>query len=73
MDLSSSSNEKETISDTSHDFEFAQRLFSELNRALLGPPVDDKIIILTSYVYKVVKWNETELQDLVYGHVTFKV
>jgi hypothetical protein len=61
MDLSSSSNEKETISDTSHDFEFAQRLFSELNRALLGPPVDDKIIILTSYVYKVVKWNETEL------------
>jgi hypothetical protein len=28
-------------------FEFAQRLFGELNRAVLGPPGDGKIIVLS--------------------------
>jgi hypothetical protein len=42
-----SSDEEDLIPDTSHNFEFAQRLYGELNRALLGPPDDDKIIILS--------------------------
>jgi hypothetical protein len=45
VDLSSPSDEEEPIHDTSHDFEFAQHLFGELNRDLLGPPGDDKVII----------------------------
>jgi hypothetical protein len=44
IDLSSSSNEEDLIADTSHDFEFAQRLYDELNCAILGPPGDSKII-----------------------------
>jgi hypothetical protein len=32
--------------DTSRDFDFAQQLYGELNRGFLGPPCDDKIIIL---------------------------
>jgi hypothetical protein len=47
IDLSSSSDEDDLIADTSHDFEFAQRLYDELNRAALGPPSDGKIIILS--------------------------
>jgi hypothetical protein len=47
VDLSSSSDEEDLVPDTSHDFEFAQRLFGKLNRAFLGPPDDDKIIILS--------------------------
>jgi hypothetical protein len=31
---------------SSHEFEFAQRVYGELNRNLLGPPSDDKILIL---------------------------
>jgi hypothetical protein len=31
------------------DFEFAQCLFNELNHAFLGPPDDDKIIILSGF------------------------
>jgi hypothetical protein len=46
VDLSSSSNEEDHIPNTSHDFKFVQCLFSELNRALLGPPDDSKIIII---------------------------
>jgi hypothetical protein len=46
IDLSSSSDEEDFIADTSHDFEFAQRLYGELSCAFLGPPGDDKIIIL---------------------------
>jgi hypothetical protein len=38
--------EEDLIADTSHDFEFAQMLYGELNRAVLGPPDDGKIIIL---------------------------
>jgi hypothetical protein len=48
IDLSSSSDEEDLIAATSCDFEFAQRLFGELNRALLGPVGDGKIIILSN-------------------------
>jgi hypothetical protein len=48
VDLSSSLNEEDLIPDTSHDFEFAQCLYGELHRALLGPPGDGKIIILSN-------------------------
>jgi hypothetical protein len=34
IDLSSSSNGEDLIAATSRDFEFAQRLFGELNRAV---------------------------------------
>jgi hypothetical protein len=47
VDLSSSSEEEDLIPDTSRDFEFAQCLFDELNRALLGSPGDGKVIILS--------------------------
>jgi hypothetical protein len=46
VDLFSSSHEEDPIPDTSHDFEFTQHLYGELNRSLLGPPDDGKIIIL---------------------------
>jgi hypothetical protein len=38
---------EESIHDTTRDFEFAQHLFCELNRDLLGPPGDGKVIILS--------------------------
>jgi hypothetical protein len=38
---------EESIHDTTHDFEFTQHLFCELNRDLLGPPDDGKVIILS--------------------------
>jgi hypothetical protein len=47
VDLSSSLDEEDLIPDTSRDFEFAQCLYDELNRALLGPPGDGQIIILS--------------------------
>jgi hypothetical protein len=47
IDLSSSSDEDDLIATTSHDFEFAQRLYGELNRAVLRPPDDGKIIVLS--------------------------
>jgi hypothetical protein len=47
MVLSSSSDEEDSIADNSHDFEFTQWLYGELNRDLLGPPGDDKVIILS--------------------------
>jgi hypothetical protein len=46
-DLSSSLDEEDFIADTSNDFEFAQRLYGEPNRAVLGPPGDGRIIILS--------------------------
>jgi hypothetical protein len=46
IDLSSSLDKEDLITATSHDFEFTQRLFGELNRTILRPPGDDKIIIL---------------------------
>jgi hypothetical protein len=39
-------NEEDFIANTSRDFDFAQRLYDELNRGFLGPPGDGKIIIL---------------------------
>jgi hypothetical protein len=46
VDLSSPQGEENPIHDTTRDFEFAQRLFDELNRVLLGPPDDGKVINL---------------------------
>jgi hypothetical protein len=47
IDLSSSLDEEDLIAATSRDFAVTQRLFGELNRAILGSPGDDKIIILS--------------------------
>jgi hypothetical protein len=47
VDLPSPSDEEEPIHDTTHDFEFTQCLFDELNCDLLGPPSDGKVIILS--------------------------
>jgi hypothetical protein len=46
IDLSSSSDEDDPIAATSHDFEFAQRLFGKLNRVVLRPPGNGKVIVL---------------------------
>jgi hypothetical protein len=64
IDLFSSSDEEDLIAATSHDFEFAQRLFGELNRVILGPPGDDKIIILSdSDEEQVREENTTDTED----------
>jgi hypothetical protein len=47
VDLSSSSDEEGLLPDTSWDEEFARRLFGDLNRGVLGPPGDGKVIILS--------------------------
>jgi hypothetical protein len=47
IDLSSSSDEEDHIVATSHDFEFTQGLFGELNHVVLGSPDNGKIIILS--------------------------
>jgi hypothetical protein len=47
INLSSSLDEEDFIAATSHDFEFTQRIFGELNHTVLGPPDDGKIIILS--------------------------
>jgi hypothetical protein len=47
VDLSSSSDEGDLIADVSRDEEFARKLFGNLNRDVLGPPGDSKIIILS--------------------------
>jgi hypothetical protein len=46
IDLSSSLDEEDLIADTSHDFEFTQSLYDELNHAVLEPPGDGNIIII---------------------------
>jgi hypothetical protein len=46
IDLSSSSDEKNFIVHTSRDAELTKKLFGDLNRDILGPPGDGKIIIL---------------------------
>jgi hypothetical protein len=46
VDLSLSSDEGDLIADVSRDEKFARRLFGDLNRDVLGPPSDGKIIIL---------------------------
>jgi hypothetical protein len=45
IDLSSSLDEEDFITDVTHDFEFAQKVFGE-NRDVLGLPGDNKVIIL---------------------------
>jgi hypothetical protein len=47
VDLSSSSDEGDLINDVSWDEELTRRLFGDLNRDVLGPPGDGKIIILS--------------------------
>jgi hypothetical protein len=49
IDMSSSLDEEDFIADTSRDFEFAQRLYGELNHDFLGLLSDDKIIILSDF------------------------
>jgi hypothetical protein len=49
IDLSLSSDLEDLITATSHDFEFTQRLFGELNRDALGSPDNDKTIILSNF------------------------
>jgi hypothetical protein len=46
IDLSLSSDEENFIAHTSRDAEFANKLFGDLNRNILGPPGDGKVIIL---------------------------
>jgi hypothetical protein len=41
-----SSEEEDVIADTLRDEEIAQKLFGDLNRGLLGPPGDGRIIVL---------------------------
>jgi hypothetical protein len=47
VDLASSSGEEDFFADTSRDEELARKLFDDLNCDILGPPGDDKIIVLS--------------------------
>jgi hypothetical protein len=47
VDLALSSGEEDSIADTSRDEELVRKLFGDLNRDILGPPGDDKIIVLS--------------------------
>jgi hypothetical protein len=47
VDFSLSSHEGDLIADVSRDDAFTRRLFGDLNRDVLGPPSDGKIIILS--------------------------
>jgi hypothetical protein len=47
VDPALSSGEEDFIADTSWDEEFARKLFGELNRDILGPPGDGKIIVIS--------------------------
>jgi hypothetical protein len=47
IELSSSSNEEDFFADISWDVEFTKRLFGDLNRNLLRPPSDGKVIIIS--------------------------
>jgi hypothetical protein len=47
VDLASSSGEEDSVTDTSQDEELARKLFGDLNRDILGPPGDGKIIVLS--------------------------
>ena len=47
VDLASSSGEEDFFADTSRDEELARKLFCDLNRDILGPPGDGKIIVLS--------------------------
>jgi hypothetical protein len=47
VDLASSSGEEDSVIDTSWDEELTRKLFGDLNRDILGPPSDGKIIVLS--------------------------
>jgi hypothetical protein len=47
VDLASSSGEEDSVADTSRDEELTRKLFGDLNRDILGPPGDGKIIVLS--------------------------
>jgi hypothetical protein len=47
VDLTLSSGEEDSVVDTSRDEELARKLFGDLNRDILEPPGDGKIIVLT--------------------------
>jgi hypothetical protein len=47
VELALSSGEEESIADTSRDEEFTRKLFGDLNRDILGPPDDGKIIVIS--------------------------
>jgi hypothetical protein len=47
VDLASSSGEEDSVADTSRDDELARKLFGDLNRDVLRPPGDGKIIVLS--------------------------
>jgi hypothetical protein len=49
VDLASSSSEEDSVADTSRDEELARKLFDDLNRDILGPPGDGKIIVLSDF------------------------
>jgi hypothetical protein len=47
VDLALSLGEEEPIADTSRDEEIARKLFGDLNRDILGPPGDGKVIVIS--------------------------
>jgi hypothetical protein len=47
VDLALSSDEEDSVADTSWDEELARKLFSDLNHDIIGPPDDDKIIVIS--------------------------
>jgi hypothetical protein len=47
VDLASSSGEEDFFADTSWDEELARKIFGDLNRDILRPPGDGKIIVLS--------------------------
>jgi hypothetical protein len=47
VDLALSPSEEDSVVDTSRDEEFARKLFGDLNRDILGPPGDGKIIVIS--------------------------
>jgi hypothetical protein len=49
LDLSSSSDEEGLIPDILWDNKFTKKLFGDINRDVLGPPGNCKIIILSDY------------------------
>jgi hypothetical protein len=47
VDLASSSGEEDSVADTSRDEELTRKLFGDLNRDILEPLGDDKIVVLS--------------------------
>jgi hypothetical protein len=47
VDLALSSGEEEPVADTSRDEEIARKLFGDLNRDILGPLGDGKVIVIS--------------------------